>query len=139
MLRSWIPDADALRLIAGPTLTWPLDGAQLDALRADPARTPLIAVDAEGRPVGHVTLCDVEPGHARIAHVIVDPARRGEGLGRALMEAALTTLRERVFVTADLNVFAGNVAAIATYTALGFVDQGPLEGHPGVLRLALSL
>jgi len=34
-LIAWFPDAAALRMFAGDTLTWPLDRSQLDAIRAD--------------------------------------------------------------------------------------------------------
>jgi hypothetical protein len=63
----------ALELIAGSTLTWPLDAVQLDAQRANPGVAPFTAVSDDGVPVGHADLTTVAPGHLRAGRVIVDP------------------------------------------------------------------
>jgi ribosomal protein S18 acetylase RimI-like enzyme len=51
--------------------------------------------------------------------VAVDPARRGQGLGRALVTHALQTYREQGFTRFRLDVSADNRAAIRVYEAAG--------------------
>jgi ribosomal protein S18 acetylase RimI-like enzyme len=122
-LISWVRSAEELRMFAGAGLTWPLDTAQLDLIRSDPEMVAYTA-ELDGVPVGHFQIRRHPPGSARLARVIVDPARRGEGLGRALLEAAIQEAQRRGFVHMDLHVYADNAAARALYTALGFDDHG---------------
>jgi ribosomal protein S18 acetylase RimI-like enzyme len=62
-----------------------------------------------------------------LAELYVAPDRRGQGLGRALMESALQTARERGADYMDLNTGEADVAARALYESLGFSDR---EGKP---------
>jgi ribosomal protein S18 acetylase RimI-like enzyme len=63
-----------------------------------------------------------------LAELYVVPAWRGRGLGRALMEAAIETARERGADSIDLGTSEADVAARALYESLGFTDR---EGSPG--------
>lgn len=62
-----------------------------------------------------------------LAELYVVPARRGAGLGRALMEAALEVARERGADYMELNTSEDDVAARGLYESLGFVnrERGP--------------
>lgn len=62
-----------------------------------------------------------------LAELYVVPARRGAGLGRALMEAAIQTARDQGADTMDLNTSEDDVAARALYESLGFSNR---EGRP---------
>jgi ribosomal protein S18 acetylase RimI-like enzyme len=128
-LISWVRSAEELRMFAGDGLAWPLDSRQLELLRNEPE---LAAYTAElgGVVVGHFQLRRLPPGSARLARVIVDPKRRGEGLGRALVAAALDEARRRGFVHVDLHVYNANAAARALYASLGFDDHGPDRARP---------
>lgn len=55
-----------------------------------------------------------------LAELYVVPARRGQGRGRALLEAALELARERGADHVELNTSADDVAARALYERLGF-------------------
>ena len=72
-----------------------------------------------------------------IAHLIgmmVDDAVSGRGIGRHLLQQALTLLRrEPLLETVTLSVTAGNRAAIALYRRAGFTRYGHL---PRAIRLA---
>ena len=66
-----------------------------------------------------------------LAELYVTPARRGQGLGRALMEAALREARLRGADTMDINVDEPDLAARQLYESLGFTNRaggadGPL-------------
>jgi ribosomal protein S18 acetylase RimI-like enzyme len=62
-----------------------------------------------------------------LAELYVVPAERGQGLGRALMEAALETARHRGADYMDLNTSEDDVAARTLYESLGFNNR---EGKP---------
>lgn len=51
---------------------------------------------------------------------MVDPSRRGQGLGRALVERAVDVFRARGHRRFRLDVSADNLAAIRAYQAIGF-------------------
>jgi ribosomal protein S18 acetylase RimI-like enzyme len=63
-----------------------------------------------------------------LAELYVVPERRGQGLGRALMLAAMELARERGADYMDLNTGEQDVAARALYERLGFSRT---EGKPG--------
>jgi ribosomal protein S18 acetylase RimI-like enzyme len=59
-----------------------------------------------------------------LAELYVAPARRGQGLGRALMEAAIELARERGATHMDLGTGEDDTAARALYESLGFDHRG---------------
>jgi ribosomal protein S18 acetylase RimI-like enzyme len=64
-----------------------------------------------------------------LAELYVVPARRGRGLGRALMEAALREARARGADTMEIGVDEPDVAARRLYESLGFSNRtGGAEG-----------
>jgi ribosomal protein S18 acetylase RimI-like enzyme len=63
-----------------------------------------------------------------LAELYVVPARRGEGIGRALMEAAMDLARRRGAEYMDLGTAETDVAARHLYESLGFDNH---EGKPG--------
>jgi GNAT superfamily N-acetyltransferase len=64
---------------------------------------------------------------AYLEELYVVPERRGRGLGRALLEAAMEHARERGAVRIDLNTSVDDVAARALYESAGFTNR---EGGP---------
>lgn len=64
-----------------------------------------------------------------LAELYVVPERRRQGLGRALMEAALDLARDRGADVMDLNTGEDDAAARALYERLGFSNrEGRAEG-----------
>jgi GNAT superfamily N-acetyltransferase len=66
-----------------------------------------------------------------LAELYVTPAKRGQGLGRALMEAALLEARNQGADTMDIGVDEPDHAARTLYESLGFTNRaggpdGPL-------------
>ncbi len=63
-----------------------------------------------------------------LAELYVTPARRGQGLGRALMEAALREARNRGADTMDIGVDEPDLAARRLYESLGFTNRAGGDG-----------
>ena len=63
-----------------------------------------------------------------LAELYVKPERRGEGLGRALLEAALELARERGADHIDLGTSEDDSAARALYESAGFTNREGPEG-----------
>jgi ribosomal protein S18 acetylase RimI-like enzyme len=126
-LISWLRTPEELFLFTGPLLSFPLTTAQLDGLRADPAITQFTALDGESA-VGHVELVSTGEGEARIARVLVDPARQGRGLGELLLRAVVAEARGRGIRLLTLRVIPTNTRAMALYKKLGFRFTGEQDG-----------
>jgi ribosomal protein S18 acetylase RimI-like enzyme len=58
-----------------------------------------------------------------LAELYVAPDRRGRGLGRALMEAAIEVAREEGADYMDLGTSEDDIAARALYESLGFSNR----------------
>ena len=88
-------------------------------------------------------LARVAAGQAEILTLAVAPSARGKGLGRTLLQAAITKARALGTQTMFLEVGADNPAARALYAALGFTKVGDRKGYYQgrdalVLRLSLA-
>ena len=85
------------------------------------------ALDQHGEPVGLLWLAHREAGtaaeHAWVYDIEVEPARRGEGWGRRLMQRAEEITREWGLSSLRLNVFGDNQVARNLYRSLGFREQ----------------
>jgi len=64
--------------------------------------------------------------HVGILDMGIVPDARGQGLGAALLAAAIDTAWARGFVRLELTVFADNHRAIALYEKAGFQQEGIL-------------
>ncbi|MEU4444504.1 GNAT family N-acetyltransferase [Actinosynnema sp. NPDC050801] len=69
----------------------------------------------------------------------VDPASWGNGVGRALHDAAVGSLRDLGVVTAHLDVFAENHRALRFYRDRGWREVGRTDEAPAHVRMALRL
>jgi len=145
--------ADALRLVpfepglAGRVLSW-VRGARDTYWLAPRTRPPLtlekvLAWGGQGhhafalverrrpQPVGYgeVNVLNERRHEYWLGHLIVDPARRGQGLGRRLTELLLRHAFERLAARrVSLVVFPDNAAAVGCYRAAGMRDDG-FESH----------
>lgn len=68
---------------------------------------------------------DAASGKVQVIHLLaVDPAVRGRGVGRTLVEAAIDVARSRGALAVRLDVFDNNPLARALYQSCGFADLG---------------
>ncbi len=98
---------------------WPFDA--FEQFLGEPAF--LVATDGDGRVTGYV-VADVTPnyGHdiGHIKDIAVHPDRRGEGIGSALLERALSILAAVGARSVKLEVRESNEAALRLYREFGF-------------------
>ncbi|MEA5119028.1 MAG: GNAT family protein [Propionicimonas sp.] len=122
----WVGSRADATLMGGPLLPWPLTAEALLELDSEPTREVLVLTDAAGRVVASAAFLVKENGRVlRIGRVIVDPSRRGEGWGRALLEALLARADADPGVEAtELGVFTHNAVARGLYERLGFTPTG---------------
>jgi ribosomal protein S18 acetylase RimI-like enzyme len=64
---------------------------------------------------------------AHVEELYVVPERRGKGLGRALLEAAMEAARERGATHVELTTSEDDTEALALYESAGFTNR---EGRP---------
>ena len=85
---------------------------------------------SEGRVVGMYKLVANQPGpgsHVANASFMVDPAARGQGVGRAMGEDCLRRAKDAGFLALQFNfVVSTNEPAVALWEALGFAIVGTL-------------
>lgn len=88
--------------------------------------TQLFVAEAEGHLVGCATLCTFcspTDRKASVEDVVVSPAHRGQGIGRALMQSLLDAARALAPITLQLTSRPHRQAARALYASLGFTPK----------------
>jgi L-amino acid N-acyltransferase YncA len=112
---------------AGETLTWdstrPEARARSGWMRELPGRT-IVAVDDDGTIIGTANTHPIHPGpgaHVANAGFVVHPARRREGVGRALCRHVLEQARADGYRAMQFNaVVETNTPAIRLWRSFGF-------------------
>jgi ribosomal-protein-alanine N-acetyltransferase len=87
-----------------------------------------LVAEEDATPVGYLVGMVVGP-EAEILNVAVAPERRGQGIGRALVTAALGELGTRDVRTVYLEVRISNAAAQRLYAGNGFREMGRRRGY----------
>lgn len=95
---------------------------------AEPSSVALVAEGEDGVFLGAV-LARHAAGEGEILSIAIDPAHRGAGHGRALLEAALAALLAAGVATVWLEVRRSNEAAQRLYAGAGFVAVGVRRGY----------
>ncbi|MEV8191615.1 mycothiol synthase [Rhodococcus pyridinivorans] len=109
--------------------TAPISEQAVHSLGREGAARHLVAFGEDGEVAGYANVVPAQDGHPAMAEVVVDPPQRGHGLGRELVERALTEGGDgtRVWAHGDL------LAAQAVARRLG------LTGVRELLQLRRSL
>ena len=148
-------DADAIALVGGATFlesfAGVIDGHGLvrhcvekhnaevyAAALATPGHALFLAECAPGRaPVGyaHITPPNlpiaIQPGDVEVKRIYLLGTMQGRGVGRALMDCAISYAREGAFNRVLLGVHDENESAIGFYERLGFVRVGERDFDVG--------
>lgn len=128
---SWCRDERAFyQWTAGVLGDWPISAEQFDSVRG---LMPYVAVDDTGL-IGFFTLRrpNEERNELRFGFVIVDPDKRGQGLGKQMLKEGLKMVfGEFGADIASLGVFENNPSAYYCYKAAGFTDitTDPVERY----------
>lgn len=94
------------------------------------AQGAALVIEAGGRIAGSAfVLWRKGSSVARLYSIAMDPAFRGRGLGRQLMEAAEEAAAAQACTAMSLEVRTDNTAAIALYRKLGYRVTRTLEGY----------
>jgi len=104
----------------------------LKALRRYPHAAVFVAEREDGTLVGRLSIGrDPHPASTHVADVglMVALDARRQGVGTALLQAAVDWAREAGIRKLELHVFPWNEAAIALYDAFGFEREGFRKGH----------
>jgi GNAT superfamily N-acetyltransferase len=138
LLRAWLADPHSARWIT--CHEGALTEADLDAWQRQTDATRWV-YEAAGGPVAYGELHTHRAvPYVRVARVLVDPARRGEGRGKALA-AALGEQARALHPGWPIyaHIQPDNVAALLAYPALGFVPLEPLPPDADPTDLWLEL
>ena len=104
----------------------------LKAVRRYPHAAVFVAERDDGTVVGRLSVGrDPHPASTHVADVglMVAAAARRQGVGTALLRAAVDWAREAGVRKLELHVFPWNEAAIALYDAFGFEREGYRKQH----------
>lgn len=122
-IAGWSADPDA-------TMMWcSLSAVTGDVVAgwSDDAHVEAYVLCDDGDPVAYGELwVDADENEVELAHVIVEPGRRGDGLGRRLV-AGLVDQARRHYPVVSMRVHSQNEAAVRAYRAAGFVRASPAE------------
>jgi ribosomal protein S18 acetylase RimI-like enzyme len=89
----------------------------------------IVVADDGKEPVGVATVkpADDAPGTGHITYLVVAPESAGQGVGRALLDAAADEMRRRGYERAHLHVGVANAHARRFYERNGWLDTGRRE------------
>ena len=121
-----IPDSD-INSFAEDVLA---PGAVQGWLRDERGRRAVALAD-DGTVAGYVAVLPLVGWSAHVGslRVVVDPARRGQGVGRALARHGLLTGLEMQLAKLVVEVVVDAVPAIGMFEALGFEPEALLRDH----------
>lgn len=129
VIRDWITDPRTHALWCANCFDYPLCEKNLDEvlrdIRTKNGDNPFVAVGEDGKAVGFFC-CSLNPetNEGLLKFVIVDPAVRGHGIGKAMLHLAVDTAfgiskADAVY----LHVFAENTPAVRCYESVGFTQE----------------
>jgi len=117
-------DLAGIAAIEAASFPDPWSGSQLRAHLAD-----LFLVAEAGEALAGYLIAIVTGLEAEILNVAIAPDRRGQGVGRALLRAALDELGTWGVRAVYLEVRASNAVALRLYAGRGFREAGRRRGY----------
>ncbi len=121
-----VHDAQALAELHARCFPAPWDAGEISDLLVGPGGFGLVI---EAGSVAGFILCRALVGEAEVLTLAVEPELRGQGLGQALLLAALGVAENAGAEAMFLEVAADNGRAIALYEGAGFHQVGLRRGY----------
>jgi ribosomal protein S18 acetylase RimI-like enzyme len=116
----WPGSLGEVRRWAGSDPGWPVDVSVFGRWHADPGVRPYIICEGEG-PIGYGEVwIDESEQEVELARIVVNPDRRGRGVGRRLVRLLLEQAALSGLPDAFVRVVPENGAAIGCYRGAGF-------------------
>lgn len=128
-IKDWVTDERTNALWSANHAPFPLEKTAFDKFLADMyiryGDCPFVATTDDGTVVGFIcTSINTESNEAMLAFVVVDPAQRGKGCGREMVQLAAKYCFEILKADAvQLNVFTVNEKARKCYESAGFTER----------------
>ena len=108
---------------------WTRDGF-LTAIKTDFGRGWVVLErERTRRTIAGYLCCWARGGSLQVVNICVAPSRRRQGLGRLLMQVAISWAGMRKIKSLSLEVRPGNAPAINLYQGLGFTQTGSQAGY----------
>lgn len=105
---------------------------------ADPGTLMFIATTPDGLPVGQIRL-EVDATGSALTDISVDPALRGQGVGKCILEATVARIRHQSGVTRLVaEVRNGNNASRKMFLSSGFREIAAIRGDSATFELRLG-
>jgi ribosomal protein S18 acetylase RimI-like enzyme len=139
-LASWIPDAKACLLWAGPRIRFPFTAKELQQQLAVADTESFTLTDGGPMTLGFGQLWLRDGDAARLMRIIVAPPLRGLGVGRALCRLLIAHAADVIGARAvTLSVYRDNAAALGLYRSVGFEPVDSRSTQEALLmRVSLS-
>ena len=128
-IKDWVTDERTHAMWSAKHAPYPLERNAFDQFLADmyarKGDCPFVATTDDGKIIGFLcTSIDFETNEAMLAFVIIDPAQRGMGYGREMIELAAEYCFEILKAEAvQLSVFTINERARKCYESAGFAER----------------
>ena len=118
---SWIHDAAACRIWAGPVVQYPMT---IRTLKADIEykKDNTYCHDAEGHLLAFGQLIRKSGSRLHMARVVIAPDKRSNGHGKRWVHSLMDLAWQKGCRRISLNVYRQNTPALKLYTALGFTE-----------------
>jgi putative acetyltransferase len=144
------PDISSIRMLfreyeasIGVDLEYQGFSAELAALPGQyaPPSGELVLAVVDGEPAGCVALRSLDRSTLEMKRLYVKPTVRGLGLGKRLVEAAISTARQGNYAQLRLDTLGTMVSAQELYRKMGFVEIPPYGKSylPGTRFYGLTL
>ena len=104
-------------------LTRPWNDPEKDFDLACGGATSDVLLARDGEALAGSVMVGFDGHRGWVYYLAVDPARRGEGIGRAMMQSAEQWLRDRDCPKIQLMVRSDNTTAKGFYSAIGYEEQ----------------
>ena len=133
-IQGWITDERTHAMWCANKTSFPLQKESFDRMLTDIAEIngdrPYVAVDDEGAIEGFFCYSlNTETREGMFKFVMVDPDRRGIGLGREMIRQAVRQAFDATDANAvQLMVFSSNPRAMKCYESVGFKERRRQEG-----------